>query len=66
MYSRASWAPMPSRVVNTMGRKARPSPTQPARCFSFRRDVFLFGGPRDEERVGRGGGGGDVGRHEGA
>ena len=26
----------------------------------------LFGGPRDEERVGRGGGGGDVGRHEGA
>eukprot|EP00964_Phaeocystis_antarctica_P074183 scaffold45569_cov71-Phaeocystis_antarctica.AAC.4 len=26
---------MPSRVVNTMGRKARPSPTQPARCFLF-------------------------------
>eukprot|EP00964_Phaeocystis_antarctica_P060332 scaffold35969_cov57-Phaeocystis_antarctica.AAC.2 len=26
----------------------------------------LFGGPLDEERVGGGGSGGDVGRHEGA
>ena len=60
MYLRASWGPMPSRVVNTMGRKARRTePHASGKMF-----LVLFGGTRDEERVGGDGGGDDVGRHE--
>ena len=34
-HEHAEGGPMPPRVVKTMGRKARSSSTQPARCLSF-------------------------------
>ena len=33
--SREAGGPMPPRVVRTMGRKARPRPMQPVKCFAF-------------------------------
>jgi len=33
--SREAGGPMPPRVVTTMGRKARPRPMQPVKCFAF-------------------------------
>ena len=60
MYSRASWGPTDAEQSGEHdGKEGAAEPHAAGKMSSL-----VFGGARDEERVGGDGGGGDVGMHE--